>query len=238
MYSTVRTDNPFKTSNYKFSAMNLPRFLAMMFFISASISVSSCSPAIKTTASWINKERATPPKQYKSVFITVLTDNLETKTILENDLANAATAKGYKAYKSMESFGPISGKEGLPVKEAFLKKVNDLGCESIFTVALIDKQSETRYNPGTSTVYAPYPRFGYYGMFGGYYGYSSAMYSPGYYSTDKTYFLESNLYDAKTEELLLSVQSKAENPPAIQKSSRLYTESLIKELESMGLLKP
>ncbi|HRI19814.1 MAG TPA: hypothetical protein PLA68_02620 [Panacibacter sp.] len=125
----------------------------------------------------------------------------------------------------------------MPVKEAFLKKVSDLGCETIFTVALVDKQSETRYNPGSSSIYAPYPMYGYYGRFGGYYGYSSMMYSPGYYSTDKTYFLESNLYDAKTEELLLSIQSKAENPPAIQKSSKLYTESLIKELESLGLLK-
>lgn len=226
-----------KTVTIKINKMNQPRFLATMCFISAALLISSCSPSIKTTASWVNKERTTAPKQYKSVFIVVLTENLGTKTILENDLATAATAHGFKAYKSMESFGPITGKESLPVKEAFLKKVNDLGCESIFTVALIDKQSETRYNPGTTTIYAPYPRFGYYGMFGGYYGYSSAMYSPGYYSTDKTYFLESNLYDARTEELLLSVQSKADNPPAIQKSSKIYTESLIKELESLGFLK-
>lgn len=217
--------------------MKQTRFLGMLCIVAAAWSVSSCSPAIQTTASWVNKEKTTPPQDYKSVFITVLTDNLETKTILENDLANAAAAHGFKAYKSLESFGPISGKEGLPVKEAFLKKVNELNCETIFTVALVDKESETRYNPGTTTIYAPYPRYGYYGRFGGYYGYSSMMYSPGYYSTDKTYFLESNLYDTKTEELLVSIQSKAENPPAIQKSSKLYTESLIKELETLGFLK-
>lgn len=198
--------------------------------------LNSCSPSIKTTASWVNKEKGVP-QSYKSIFIVVLSQNIESKTILENDLYNAATAEGFKAYKSIEVFGPVSGKENMPVKEAFLKKVSDLGCETIFTVALVDKKSETRYNPGSTSIYAPYPMYGYYGRFGGYYGYSSMMYSPGYYSTDKTYFLESNLYDAKTEELLLSIQSKAENPPAIQKSSKLYTESLIKELESLGLLK-
>lgn len=202
----------------------------------AAISIISCGPTIRTTASWMNKETQSPGP-YHTIFIAVLTDNLQAKTIIENDLAAAATAHGFKVYKSMEAFGPISGKEGLPVKEAFLKKVNDLACEAIFTVTLVDSKSETKYNPGSGYVYAPYPRYGYYGMFGGYYGYASTMYSPGYYSTSNTYFLESNLYNVKTEELLVSIQSKAENPPAIQKSSKLYSESLIKELESLGLLK-
>jgi hypothetical protein len=227
-----------KKKNNKFKPMNPARFILLMFIIAVTLSASSCSPSINTTGSWVNKERKTPQQPYKSVFIVVLTDNLETKTTLENDIATAARAKGFKTYTSMESFGPISGKEGLPVKEAFLKKVADLNCETIFSVALVDKQSETRYVPGSSYAYTPYPRYGYYGMFGGYYNYAStSFYSPGYYSTDKTFFLESNLYDAKTEELLASIQSKAENPPAIQKSSKLYTESLIKELESLGLLK-
>ena len=195
----------------------------------------SCSPSIKTTASWVNKEKANQP--HKSVFITVITSNLQTKAILETELAKAAEARGIKTYKSIDQFGPITSKESLPVKEAFIKKVNDLNCETIFTVALVDKQSETRYVSGSSTIYAPYGMYGGYGRFGGYYGYSSAFYSPGYYTTDKTYFIESNLYDAKTEELLWSVQSKAENPPAIEKSSKLYTETLIKELDRLNLLK-
>jgi len=200
--------------------------------------LNSCSPSIKTTSSWVNKERKTPQQPYKSVFIVVLKENLETKTTVENDIANAARAKGFKTYTSMESFGPISGKEGLPVKEAFLKKVADLNCETIFSVALVDKQSETRYVPGSSYAYTPYPRYGYYGMFGGYYNYAStSFYSPGYYSTDKTFFLESNLYDAKTEELFVLTESKAKNPLAIQKSIKLSTESLINELETLGLLK-
>jgi hypothetical protein len=218
--------------------MKQARLLLLMFIMAASVSFSSCkSAAITTTGSWLNKERKTPQQKYKSVFIVALTENREAKTVIENDLANAAKAKGFKTYTSLESFGPISGREGLPVKEAFLKKVADLNCETIFTISLIDQQAETRYVPGSSYSYEPYPRYGYYGMFGGYYNYAStSFYSPGYYSTDKKYFLESNLYDAKTEELLLSIQSKADNPPAIEKASKEYTESLIAEMESLGLL--
>lgn len=216
--------------------MNHSRFLLSGLLLIVSGLFYSCGPSIKTTASWVNKESQVP-QPHSSVFIMVLTENLETKTILENDLAQAAEAKGIKAYKSMETFGPITGKESLPVKEAVLQKIADLNCETIFTVSLVDKQSETRYVPGSTTIYSPYPYYSYYGRFGGYYGYASGFYSPGYYQTDKTYFIEANLYDAKSENLLVSIQSKAENPPAIQKSSKLYTESLIKEMQGLGLLK-
>lgn len=214
------------------------KFLTTIAFLIIIVtSLISCNTTIKTVASWTNKDKIYG-KQYNSIFIVVLTDNQQAKTILENDLAAAARAQGFKVFTSMESFGPITGKEGLPVKEAFLKKVSEVGCETIFTVSLIDQKSETRYVPGSSYLYAPYPQYGYYGMFGGYYNHATTYFSsPGYYSTDKTYFLECNLYNAKTEDLLVSIQSKADNPPAIEKSSKLYTESLIKELKSLGLLR-
>lgn len=216
--------------------MNHSRSLLSMLVIAAFVSLYSCAPSIKTTASWLNKEiEVQQPRN--SVFIMVLTENLETKTILENDLAQAAALQGINAHKSMEAFGPVTGKESLPVKEAILQKITDLNCDAIFTVSLVDKQSETRYVPGSTTIYAPYPHYGYYGRFGGYYGYASGFYSPGYYQTDKTYFIEANLYDAKNETLLASIQSKADNPPSIQKSSKLYTQSLIKEMQELGLLK-
>ena len=156
--------------------------LLSMVIVAETISVTSCSPAIRTVSSWVNKEKIQPP--YKSVFIAVLTPNLNTKTTLENDLATAAAARGLKAYKSGDAFGPISSKENLPVKDAFLKKVNDLGCQTILTVALVDQHSETKYIPGSSAMYTPYSYGGYggygmYGGFGGYYAYSSTiMYIP------------------------------------------------------------
>ena len=74
-------------------------------------------------------------------------------------------------------------------------------------------------------------------MFGGYYEHQSTVYTPGYYTKDKKFFLESNLYDAKTQELVLSIQSKADNPDVIEKSSKVYTEELITELKALGAWK-
>lgn len=218
---------PFKSIFFALS------FIAIATFI-------SCSPSIKTSAVWVNKDKI-KPQPNRSVMIVVLSQNLKVKSLIENDLASAATARGIKAYKSITEFGPIATQEGLPLKDLFLQKVKDLNCDAIFAIRLLNKESQERYVQGSSISFTPYPMYGYYGSFSGYYGYgygsSVGMYNPGYYTTDKTYFVEANLYDAKTEEVLASIQSKAENPPAIEKSSKLYTQSLIDELVKYGLLK-
>jgi hypothetical protein len=211
----------------------------------------SCSPSIKTVSSWVNKEKL-PENPIKSVFIIAFTDNMQVRAHLESDLAAEAQKKGLKTYMSMNVIGPVDIKQIAPVREVFLKKLQDLNCETIFTIALVDKISETRYVPG-STAYSPYSYGGYgyggfggygmggygaYGGFGGYYGYaSSTMSTPGYYTTDKKYFLEAKMFSLKTDDLLLSIQSKADNPDHIEKSSKQYIETLMDEIELLTLKK-
>lgn len=222
------------------------RIYSVLFIALTAVLLISCGPSIKTTASWVNREKL-PPQGIKSVFIIALTEKLDVKTALENDLAIAAEARGIKAVKSIDAMGPVGIKDIAPHKDAFDKKLAQLGSETILTIALVNKQSETRYVPGITTIYAPYGYGGYggyggfgatggYGGFGGYYGYSSSiMATPGYYTTDKTYFIECKLFDVKTEEILFSIQSKAANPPAINKASKMYTQTLVDEIKKLGL---
>ena len=75
-----------------------------------------------------------------------------------------------------------------------------------------------------------------YGGFGGYYSYAaSTITTPGYYTTDNKYFLEAKMFDLKTDELLLSIQSKADNPSGLEKSSKLYTQTLMDEIKLLNL---
>ena len=199
--------------------------------------VGACSTPMSIVASWINTEEI-KPDPYKSVFIIALTGNLAAKRALEYKLAAAAEAKGIKAYTSIAAFGPFSGKESIPSKDLISKKVSTLGCEAIFTVALVNKETVTTYVPGSTVVVAPvYPTYGYYGSFSGYYNYSAVYYDPGYYSTDKKYTIESNLYDVKSEKLVMSIESKAVNPSDIEKASDQYTASLADEVARLRPMK-
>jgi len=62
------------------------------------------------------------------------------------------------------------------------------------------------------------------------------MYDPGYYTTDKNYYLEANLYDAATEELVWSSQSETTNPSSIETFSRSFSTTVINQLIKDGLL--
>ena len=119
-----------------------------------------------------------------------------------------------------------------------LKAIRDLGCDGIFTVAVVDQtdRKPTMCREDSSGgAFVPYAGYGY--TYSGYYAYSPAFYSPGYYSTDKTYFIESNLFNANTEKMLISMQSKVVNPPDIVKASKQYTKILVTELQAQGFMK-
>ncbi|MFI5153645.1 MAG: hypothetical protein ACHQET_09950 [Chitinophagales bacterium] len=216
--------------------MNWIKSLVALFAFA--FTVSSCSnSSMRVLATWVNKEKTEPMKgKVKSIIIIVFTQNFEAQSALENDLAKVAESRGIKVYKSIDVYGPILTAENRPPKEAFVKSVHDMGCDGIFAVAVVDRESETRYVPETYStgMYTPYPGYGY--NYGGFYAYTTTLYSPGYYTETKTYFLQSNFYDAKTEELLVAMQSKLINPPDMPKASRKYTALLLQELQNQGFL--
>jgi hypothetical protein len=58
------------------------------------------------------------------------------------------------------------------------------------------------------------------------------MYSnPGYYTTDKTYFMQANVFDATTEGMVWAAQSEATNPSKISSFSREYAEILMARMK-------
>lgn len=195
----------------------------------------ACSTPTQVTNFWKTNQPAA--KTYHTVFVAALVNSVNVKASIENHVSAAAEAKGLKAVKSGDVFPPNFTKENMPDKKVMLDKLRQLGCDAIYTVTLVKKESKSRYVPGSGP-YAPYPRYGWYGSFWGYYNYwSPMMYSPGYYTTDNAYYMETNLYDAETEALLFSVQSATFNPNSVEDFSKSYTKAIVHELTAQGLLK-
>lgn len=215
------------------------RTINYVFILAVVLVFISCSSSQKVLSSWVNKEEL-KGKKYSKVFIAVLTQNVSSKTILEYDLAATLNEQGYQTVKSTDALSGSFRDNPNLTKDDVLAKVRETNCDVILTVTLLDSKTETRYVPGTSVYasYAPYPAYGYYGGFGTYYGYyAPAIYSSGYYTTDKTYFLESNLFDAATEKILWSVQSSTYNPDNIKEFSSRYCKLLVSQAKDDELLK-
>jgi hypothetical protein len=63
------------------------------------------------------------------------------------------------------------------------------------------------------------------------------VYTPGYYTTDKVFFLESNFYDVASESMVWSVQSESINPTNVNKFSKQYVHTLATHLRKSGIIK-
>ncbi len=207
---------------------------SLLLFLSFLL-ISCSSSNTRITGSWANKEKL-KNRQIESLFIAVLTSNIEAKTTLEDELAYQAAGRGIEAIKSYKIFKQTFTKDDVPSREELLTAIKSTNAQTIFTISLLDKETSTRYVPGTAA-YRPLG-FGYYGNFYGYYtNIYPIMYEPGYYTTDKIYYIESNLYDAGTEELLWSAQSATYNPSDLENFVKNYTQTLLKQLEKDGLIK-
>ena len=209
-------------------------------FLACLIILVSCSPGTTITGSWKDPSAS----GYKDFFVTVLTHNLGARSVIEHDIATKLRSKDVKVTQSLEIFPSNVKFENEAERKAAVEKVQSLGYDAIITVSLVKKAEETRYVPGT-TQYAPmnygfgtgYNGAGYYGSFGGYYNYGYSTYSTrGYYEEDKIYFVESNLYDAKTTKLMWSAQSKTFNPSDITSASSDFAWSMVDRLKKDKLV--
>ncbi len=195
----------------------------------------SCSGSTRITGSWKNPEIPPAARDYNSVFIAAMVRNMEVRTKLENTMAAQASTRNIKAFKSTDYLAPRF-QEKQPNREEMIQKIRATGAQTILSVSLLDKRSETRYVRG-NLGYAPVSTYGWYRGFYAYYTHWYPMvYDPGYYVTDRTYFLEANLYDASDEKLLWSAQSETVNPSGIDQFVQEYPQKLVTQMVRDGLL--
>jgi hypothetical protein len=193
-----------------------------------------CAPSHRITGSWINHD-ALPKGPYKSIFIVAISQNNEANRVVEDLLAKRIESRGPKAVRSSDFF-PINLTANKKVsKEQMDDAIRKSGCDAVFTLALLDIRTEYHYVPGTA--YAPV-NYGFYGSYYGYYNfYYPQVYSPGYYSQEKVYFVESNFYDIASGKLLWSVQSESYEPSGLKSWFNSYSYLLINHLKKEGLIK-
>jgi len=211
--------------------------IAMILVLGYGCSSSKKAASMEVIGSWVNKEEI-QGKKANSVFIVVLTQNMSTRSLMERDLAAAATSHGIKSVPSLSVLTPVTGVPDSVIMQAFIRQVDKSGCNMVLIVSLLDSRNDTKYIPSSSYTYEPYSHYGYYGYYPTYYATTfNTISTPGYYVTNNTYYVESNLYDVASKKILFSIQTKAVNPDDIDKASKKFTETLIEEIKENGMLK-
>ncbi len=193
-----------------------------------------CASSTQLTGSWKNPEAT--GKTYNNIVVAALTENILVRQEVEQDLVNELNAKGLNAIKSIDVFPPHTSSEKQPDVNQLLENMRGKNYDAILTVALVDEKTQTRYVPD-NVGYSPVTRYSWYGRFRGYYTYLyPVLYEPGYYTEDKIYYLETNLYDVNTDHLLWSAQSRSYSPGSLRKAAEKLAEITVNKLAEDNLI--
>lgn len=209
-------------------------------FAIALMALVSCRPTTEVTAVWNTPE---PERDtYNSIFLAALTEDLSLRQNLEQEFASRLSNRNVTTTKSVETFRPDFYDEGSPERDRLEEMIRETECQGILTITLIDVEEEERFVPGGAAgmggMYHPMGRFGYYGTFPGYFNHwQGAAFNTGYYSTDRRFFMETNLYDAESMKLVWSAQSRTLNPSSDADFAREYVDAVKEELRDRGLVR-
>jgi len=221
----------------KIIVMKTNQFLLLFSFIA--LVFVNCSSGKKSTNDadstgvWVNKEKLAG-KSYQNIFVVVMSADIQARAQLENDLAALITKRGRKCVKSIDVLPGSLKNPKVPAKEDIIAKVDSSGCDAVFVASLLKAEEDVHYTPGQTT-YSLQPYATYYPAY--YSHWAPAVDEPGYFSHEKNYFMQSNLYDVASKEVMSSVQSPVFSPPDLKGFSRSYTSTLVKQLEKENIIK-
>src|SRR6056297_3214944 len=198
--------------------------LLTVFFGSAVLlaMANSCGTSTMVTGTW---QKPAVTETYDNIMCTALGPTNSSRSAIERSMVANLREVGTDASPSIDVIPPRLIEEKDKKREIQNTIIRD-GFDGVLTITLIDEDTETRYVRG-SGMYRPYPYYGFYGNFWGYYDYwYPRFYEPGYYVENKVYYMETNLYDAQTEDLVWSAQSETYDPIDLESFADGFSEEI------------
>jgi hypothetical protein len=198
---------------------------SIILAILVSVALVSCGPSTKIEKTWMEPGASVtkgPPN--KPIVIEVVKDETS-RRVIEDQLVKRLDGNAVASYTLLSTEMLKAADEG-----ALKKVLTDGQFTHVLMMRLADVEKETSYVPGTTT--------GYYGGYGRYYGYGAGMYStPGYYTTDKNYFIETTVYTINPDKLVWTGTTKTVNPSKLEKTVNEIADVVSDKMKKDGFLK-
>jgi hypothetical protein len=195
-----------------------------LLFVFALIGMTACSPSTEIVKSWRDPGSVVSESSSKKILVVGLVKDEGSRRIVEDNLVKKFNGKAVASYTVLTEEMVKANKEGV-----LEQKLSEGGFTHILLVRLADIENETSYVPGTTT--------GYYGGYGRYYGYGAGMYgTPGYYTTDKNYYIETAVYSINPDKLLWTGTTKTVNPTKIEQTVNEIAQAVNDQMKKDGFL--
>lgn len=201
------------------------QFLILM---AAMLILSACGTSTQILGVWQKPE--SKAIAYQKVLVASLTNNLTAQQKVESELAAILSGPGVVVTKSLDAFPPSMDSKNSKDKDAFLKKLRTFDSDIIVTNAVVDKKTRQSYN---RPYYGPWGWGGYWG----YRGWYGGFYDPGFVSMEKEYYLETNVFDSKSGDLIWSAQSRTSNPSSLDNFIEDYAKAIAQKMLQDGIIR-
>ena len=180
----------------------------------------SCGPSTKIVKSWQEPGATVTASAPNKTLVVALVKDETSRRVIEDQLVKRLNGIGTASYTIAAN----------ATEEVLNQKIAEGKFTHVLLMRLADVEKETSYVPGTTT--------SYYGGYGRYYGYGAGMYStPGYYTTDKNYFVETTVYTVNPDKLVWTGTTKTVNPSKIEKTVNEIADVVSDKMTKDGFLK-
>lgn len=188
------------------------------------------------SATWTIPDHSS--RNFKKLLIVGMSRNVAARSTVEDEVVYFMRLKKINAVAASDVL-PSDRAQVPKEKEAIRKILEDAGYDGVLTVSLMDVQRETNYVQG-SNYYAPATFYGgYYGSFYSYYpNMYSNVYQPGYYVNTQTVYLETNLFDVDSGDLIWSAQSDTQDKNEVDELANSYARGLVSHVLKRKIIQP
>ena len=200
------------------------RQYTICYLIVLAAAVAACTTA-KPIAEWRNK--AYTGGSFDNILIVGISDQVTARRAFENNFVDRL---GEEQIKATAAFA-VMPDNARPTEENIKAVIEDIRFDAVLITHLVGVDEKRVYQPAT---YRPEP---YYSSFYGYYNHVGGyVYEPEYYRSHTYVKLETNLYDARNESLVWSMQSETVDPSSVQKLIDAQIKIVVTRLKVQGLL--
>jgi hypothetical protein len=205
-----------------------------IFLLSLAV-LCGCGTPTMITSSWHKPN--TSANGYRNIFVAAITKDISAKQSVESGIQEQLQQKGLTVEKSIDVFPPDFDTQTGNKKALVLSRIQSTNADGILTIALLRRETENRYVGRYGGMWNPGLRYGYYNRFWSYYNnWYPYVYAPDYYDQRKVYYLETNLFDAKTEQLIWAAQSKTYDPTSMGSFLKGYLKSISEQMVKDGVI--
>ena len=197
--------------------------LFVLLLTGAAFLFASCTTTTVMTDVWKDKAYQGKPQKILVIMVAKFPD---TRNLFEDRFVGELNNRGNNAFQSY-SIIPF---EQLREKELVKSKIKSSDADTVLIARLVDTKTIESYNPGMIYVVPDsyYDWWGYYAVVFADYGYTGDV---------RVAYIETNIYDVKTEKLIWSGHSKTERTYGEQELITAFIKLMIKKMESAGIIK-